>query len=247
MGLTIHYILKLDGGASDNDVRRLLARARAYALELDAAKVSPLIRLPQDLWWAHSFARVKESSEDEDAYVSVEHLAGYGFTLYPGADCEPANIGLCRYPATIRHAGAVMATGLGSGWSMHGCCKTQYASLHGWDHFFKCHEAVVLMLRYCRSLGIKVKVGDEGGYWSRRSKATLRRKLGEVNALMAAVAGFLKDEGEKNSDIGSVQAPILQHPQFERLEHEGQSGATPHLDALRRAVRRERGRSGAGS
>jgi hypothetical protein len=45
------------------------------------------------------------------------------------------------------HGGpAAISAGAGWGWRLSGCSKTQYASLHGWEHFQRCHCAVVNLL-----------------------------------------------------------------------------------------------------
>ena len=84
---------------------------------------------------------------------------------------------------------------------------------------------MVDLLRALRHLGLELTINDEGGYWPGCSMAALRRNLDEMNGLVAA-AGAWKDRGT------GVVSPIFQHPQFERLEAEGQSQAAPLLEKL---------------
>jgi len=106
----------------------------------------------------------------------------------------------------------------GGAWRLSGFSKTQYASLHGWEHFRRCHVAIVDFLAALRPLGFDVKISDEGHYWPRRSERALREEVDKMNRLIAAVAGEMKDAHEES---GGVQAAIFAHPQFERLEAEG--------------------------
>ncbi len=133
-------------------------------------------------------------------------VAGQLFQVGVGADCEPLWLGLCRYDQR--------------GWRLKSFCKTQYASLHGWEHFRRCHTAVIDLLAGARELGFSVKISDEGGYWPRRDVNALRQNVDEMNAAVAATAGVLKDLAGEH-DGTPVQSPILAHPQFERLEAEG--------------------------
>jgi hypothetical protein len=100
---------------------------------------------------------------------------------------------------------------------LQGFCKTQYASLHGWGHFRRCHTAVIDLLVSIQGPGLTVEIHDEGDYWPGRNLAALRRNLDEINGAVAALAGALKDGEEK------VESPIFRHRNFERLEAEGEA------------------------
>jgi hypothetical protein len=70
------------------------------------------------------------------------------------------------------------------------------------------------------ALGIECQVEDNGQYWKTRDLEQLIEKITEGNLWTAAVMGTLKD-------IASVQsvklvAPIIEYPNFEYLEGEGQ-------------------------
>jgi hypothetical protein len=167
----------------------------------------------------------------------VEHDSGYyfvqprhliAFTTLPGEGCEPANFGLCRYPASItvdsksaRPRKCKVGVKLG-GWTWASFCKTQYASnpeLGGVQNFLQCHLLVIAILDRAKALGLLDEVRDEGGYWEHRDVSALGKEVGHWNALIAGFAGRLKDL------IGDeVAAAITQFPNFEHLEAEGRAG-----------------------
>jgi hypothetical protein len=123
-------------------------------------------------------------------------------------------------------------TGLG-GWRWQRFCKTQFASLHGWEHFRRCHLAIFGLLEEARRLGCRVTVFDEGEYWPGRNEAKLRKNVEEMNCAIAAAAGAMKDF-DKAMDSAGVRSLIFAHPQFERLEAKGAAGK--HVAALRKAL-----------
>jgi hypothetical protein len=118
------------------------------------------------------------------------------------------------------------------GWRLSGCCKTQYASLHGWAHFRRCHTAAVDLLAGLREFGLRVEVNDEGGFWPDRDEVELCRKVERMNGIVAAFAGTLKDATDGDGDP-AVHAPIFAHPQFERIEA---AGVAREGAAIRRAA-----------
>ena len=73
-------------------------------------------------------------------------------------------------------------------------------------------------------------------YWPRCSERQLRRNLGEMNAMVASVAGALKDSADTRHAADRVEAPIFSHPRFERLEAEG--AASPTGQHLREVITR---------
>jgi hypothetical protein len=60
--------------------------------------------------------------------------------------------------------------------------------------------------------GINVTVWDEGQYWETRDQSVLLAELDKMNRLVAGVAGRFYDS------TLSVEAPIFEHRNFERLE-----------------------------
>jgi hypothetical protein len=155
--------------------------------------------------------------------AEIRPVEGFVFRVAVGRDCEPLWLGLCRYPELVETEIGPRKTRLGGRWLFSGFSKTQYASLHGWEHFFRCHRAIIDLLADWRQLGVAVRITDEGGYWPRLSERTLRRNLDQMNGAVAAAAGALKDQCEASQDPRPVVAPIFRHPHFERLEAEGAS------------------------
>jgi hypothetical protein len=93
---------------------------------------------------------------------------------------------------------------------------------------------LTIHLQFWRTLGVQVRIVDEGGYWPRRSEATLRLKLDVLNGLVAATAGALKDSSGVEGRPLLTEAPILKHPRFEHLEH---AGVQRHGAKIAQAVR----------
>lgn len=227
MGLTIHYRLAFHGSsaAAQSAVRALHERAAA----LGFASLDPLaaIRDPAVLasdspggFW------ILDPEETDDRGRLQKLREFHGFTITPGPGCESAEFGLVRYGG---RAAAVRA----ADWSFYAFCKTQYAGAPqagGFDNFFRCHAGLIRLLDHARrKLGFQVRVRDEAGYWRNRDRDRLRAELQSWNELIAAFAGELKD-----ALPGQITGPILNYPQFERLEARGEQ-------ALRAIRRREKG------
>ena len=81
---------------------------------------------------------------------------------------------------------------------------------------------------------LRVKISDEGEYWPRRSLARLRENLEQMNGVVAAAAGALKDA--YGTGDGGVQSPIFAHQNFERLEATGAAQLAPALAQLRQRI-----------
>ena len=79
-----------------------------------------------------------------------------------------------------------------------------------------------------RKIGLTVEVTDEGGYWETHSEEKLRAALEKYDGLLAAVAGVLKDGAQ------SVESPIFERKDFERLEAKGQQEFKEQLSQLAR-------------
>lgn len=229
MGLTVHFKLTAPADRNPAEAQPLVEAMRRVALRFQreglVEKIGPII---SDANILRRFALdwlvlPMPGQPNTSTGVELEPLAGWLFCVDVGRDCEPLWLGLCRYPATVRIAGKELATQRGASWHLSGFTKTQYASLHGWEHFLRCHRSVVQLLAACKTLGLRVQITDEGDYWPRRSVAALRRNLDGMNRLVAAAAGALKDSGEAGA--GKVQSPIFGHREFERLEAEGTQNA----------------------
>jgi hypothetical protein len=161
-----------------------------------------------------------ERASQDDLFGAAMPLRGWLVNVWPGAGCESAKLGLCQYPRRILFRGQSVPTGFKGGWQFQSFCKTQYAGEHGWETFLKCHLLVVSLLDFWRGLGVRVKVNDEGGYWETRSVKKLRAELGGYDRLVAAMGGMFKDACGEGDGL-SVESPIFDYKNFERLEHEG--------------------------
>lgn len=246
MGLTLHHRCyapdTLTAQAANAIVQRWYETAERFAAEQRIEQVLPISHEPADLErWATMWKIQPHPADAESSMgIQVRPLAGWVFPVEIGSDCELLWIGLCRYPATVTHSGRKVPTALGNGWRFQRSCKTQYASLHGWEHFRRCHVAALDLLQTGRHLGVRVHIEDEGGYWPGCDEAKLHSELTRMNRVVAAMAGALKDEAESSSQqSGAVDSPIFRHPQFERLEAEGKHEHREAVDAAIRAWRED--------
>lgn len=233
MGLTIHYSLK-SASRSARQARTLVEQLRQKALDLPLTHVGDIVELSGDecdfqqhhkgdpIRWLLVQSEAHITLADDLYYrVPPRHLIA--FETFPGNGCEPANFGLCRYPAYFEVEDdfgepARIRTGR-SGWSWKSFCKTQYASnpdSGGIENFLRCHLSVIKLLDYAQPLGILDEVRDEGNFWETRDMKSLAEEIGTWNSVIAGFAGQMKDL------LGNgVQAAITKFPNFEHLEAEG--------------------------
>ncbi len=237
MGLTIHYTLRLAGEHSAAGVKALVARARAFALKNAVQELTPLIRVGPDFIMGIHWLPLPDTPDGAATCAEVPPQDGWVFSAKLGEGCERLLLGLCRYPATVTHRGRVLRTRVDKGWRLSFFCKTQYASVHGWENFLRCHRTAIELLQFWRTLGVQVRIVDEGGSWPRRSEATLRQKLDVLNGLVAATAGALKDLPGVGGRPVLTEAPILKHPRFEHLEHAGVQRYGAKIEQAVRAIR----------
>jgi hypothetical protein len=217
MGLTIHYELR-QASNSIKKARSVVEALHQRAGELPFEEVGPIVHLQGEAcdpaqykddaearWLAlQADCWLKDKRNQPYAEVPAREILAFG-TL-PGEGSEPANIGLCRYPAVVTHRGKEVKTRQGSGWHWRSFCKTQYAynpTYGGIKHFLKCHLSVVKLLDYAKELGVLVDVSDEGDYWENRDLTGLAKQVGEQSALIAASIGALNDLFK-----GQIEAPI---------------------------------------
>src|SRR6266567_1733916 len=181
MGLTIHFKLvappDTDAARAGELVRAMRRRAQGFKQRGRVDDVLPIGDDEEALRWATQYKSVPHPwKRGFTSGIEIRAEAGFLFPVAVGEDCEPLWLGLCRYPKTVLLEGRRHRTDL-SGWRCHGFSKTQFASLHGWEHFRRCHTAVVDLLAGMRRLGLHVGITDEGDFWPSRSFATLRRNL----------------------------------------------------------------------
>jgi hypothetical protein len=229
MGLTIHYELRLPGTLDDTAALDMLERLRAHALTLGADGVSDICTLSgadlcsdrdEDVW---TFERLIQFvaeclwESQDDAREPVDPTAAVGaaaFLVKPGNESESAVFGLVRpRPGAIANWGYEEDI---RNWCWQSFCKTQYAANVSDEHFLRCHLMVVEILDEAKRLGFTVTVHDEGLYWDTRSTDSLLAELRRSNQIIARFAGALHDA---NPEL-DLQAPIFEHPDFERLETE---------------------------
>lgn len=243
MGLTVHFKLAAPAECSAAQAKRLVESMRRVALRFQReGLLDRVLPISSEATTLRRFARdwlMLPVPGEENTATGVEVCPAQGFLFCAGVgeDCEPLWLGLCRYPETVLYQGHKLPTKTGAGWRLAGFSKTQYASLHGGEHFLRCHRAVVDLLAALRTLGVRVKISDEGGYWPRRSVTALRRNLDAMNGLVAATAGALKDWDEAGNGQSRVESPIFAHQHFERLEAEGAARVGAALKQLRAAIR----------
>jgi hypothetical protein len=227
MGLTIHYDLKTDL-TKPQDVRQLVETIRQHALDMPFKELCEINEFtePETRW---------DNKDDPDRWLKIQsagHVsAGHthytipalniiAFSTLPGDGCEPANFGLCRYPAYFKTEKGRKATRL-NGWRWHSFCKTQYASdptCGGVENFLRCHLLVIKMLDFIKQTGlIEVEVSDESDYWQNRDVKKLVEEVGEWNEFVAGLASELRSTAEGKS----IVAPITGFPNFEHLEAKG--------------------------
>ncbi len=234
MGLTIHY--KITPRQRIDARRAQSIAAAAHDAVAGLTKDSPYAHLsdlkpadPEDPWLECRFFRKVDTHTTRG--FCVPPLRGFYFDLDRAQDCETARFGLCEYPATFRgEDGRRLRTGIG-GWRFHAFCKTQYASLHGWEPFFASHKLVIEAALVWGKVGCDVTLIDEGNYWPGENVEELRVSLNTMNGIVAALGGAMKDAADDGGS--SIQSPIFAHPRFEHLETEGMAA---HAVAIRDTV-----------
>lgn len=159
-------------------------------------------------------------------------------------------------------------TGLASGWHYSTFCKTQYASEFGIPNFLRCHLCVIHLLdRIAQLPTMKVETNDEGKYgrswytddpWAeervytwhegRHDVKALVEEVAEWNQMIAATFGALNDMMKVAHPGIGAEAPIMEYPDFERLEFKGQQNLqylAPFLQAMKRLADEHRAKSAA--
>ena len=250
MGLTIHYQLKAPAGSGRVEVQRLMSAAncaawrrtgrkgfRAGGWEGWDAERRRLARRWRTVPLPGEHTNVLGLCRPCHYELEIEPVDGWMFAVDVGKGCEPLWVGLCRYPASVpvpsrlavelgpEDRRRTLRTGLAGGWYYRGFAKTQFASLHGWEHFRSCHVGIIEFLAELKTLGWGVRLNDEADYWPRRSVAALRVQLDQMNGRIAAVAGALKDLDGETGGANRIQSPIFAHPGYEHLEAQGAADA----------------------
>ena len=231
MGLTIHYQLEAKVRTPDK-ARELVQRLRQRAVDLPFKEVSNIADYRADEANLDHVARdhphrwlliqAEGSLEQGEQYFRIPPERVIAFSTQPGEGCEPANFGLCSYPAFIQFAEngrtRKLRTGL-TDWSWSSFCKTEFASnpsFGGVEHFLRCHLAVVRMLDFAKDMGILHGVTDESDYFEKRDLVVLSK--GRWQTMKPGWSDRLKDMfGDE------VAAQLEKSPIFEQSNHNNRS------------------------
>lgn len=253
MGLTINFALRAHSGIAATGAADIVKRMRETACRFQREgridRVSSMRAASAGMFGLSEYLIVKLPDDPHTSRgIEVPPEQGHVFIVTLGKGCEPLILGLCRYPAEVTDHDTGRARRVRrTGWRISGACKTQYASLHGWAHFRRCHTAAVDLLAEFRSLGLHMKISDEGGYWPDNDEASLRAGVERMNHLVAGMAGALRDASDEE-DGTPVQSPIFEHPEFERIEAESVAKEGKAIaDAVRQVRKLRPGRDEAGS
>ncbi|MGG6265425.1 hypothetical protein ACQ4M3_24410 [Leptolyngbya sp. AN03gr2] len=225
MGLNISYNLSLTAGV--DQAREIVLALRQKALDLAFTQVDEFVELQgeachfdmDDREDPHIFLKLRGLKPTVIAMNGMSWKDStylLAFDTLPGQGCETAAFGF----ATHNKIQAV------NDWIWTGFCKTQYASnseYGGREHFIRCHLALVKLLDESQKLGVRCEVDDQGNYWNTRSIFELTAALNAQNVFMAATMGSIKNALDSTA---TLQAPILDYPNFEYLEAEGRSSLT---------------------
>jgi hypothetical protein len=197
--------MRIAGGPHSVTVDSVLNTLRDRALTLSFETVLPVVRYGETPGYLEFFAEgVAEIRFRKPKSLACDLRRARGFLINPGDECEPFTFGFLPRSSGAKH----------HDWVWWSACKTQYASNISEEHFLRCHTGIVAMLDHAATLGVELDVSDEGEFWETRSEERLLQHLRQYNHLMAAFAGRLTDVLGDDA----IQAPILEHPEFERIE-----------------------------
>jgi hypothetical protein len=146
MGLTFSYEFRLPVRYPSEDVNLVLQRLKLRAERLGFVRISPTYEgvvdfLPDDwrrLFNVFAYVNSESIGDDERSYSGDVNTVR-GFLAMPGKGAEAASFGFMRRQFDDDGSGE---------WFWLGCCKTQYASVHGEQHFLDCHLRMVDMMEY---------------------------------------------------------------------------------------------------
>lgn len=223
MGLTISYKLR-SSEQNINNIHQQVLALQSIAKDLGFMDVGEIIVLknqectidmnddgndPNIELKVHASEITAIDKGGKFSFRHPSHIIG--FTLIPGKGCSMADIGFRVYPD-------------GDGvWTWFGYCKTQYASnpeYGGLENFVTSHLKIIDLLDAAEAMGIECDVTDNGNYWQSRDRALLASTINENNLFTAVAMGAMKDVA--TSQNATLAAPILDFPNFEYLEGDGQ-------------------------
>jgi hypothetical protein len=225
MGLTISYRLRLIAPTIDI-VHEKVAALRTIAQKLAFMEVGEIVALQgqecvidmeDDSQDPHLELKVHGSEItgiDQGGKFSFRHPSQIiGFRVLPGEGCSGADFGFRIYTDQDDT----------QKWTWFSYCKTQYASnseYGGLENFLTCHLRMIHLLDAAQKHGIECDVTDNGDYWEKRDLKALGSTVTSDNQMMAMIMGAFKDIA--SAQDATLEAPILDFPNFEYLEGEGQ-------------------------
>lgn len=210
MGLSLHWEWLAPTDLAPDAARKLVHALREAACDCGFAEVSEVVEATVDRHattdaeaidraWALSTGMVTLPTPptlmglpDVGAHLRIPPAVVWAFRgSSPGA--EDAAFGLAAYPATVTLGLHAHPTDL-PGFRWAGGCSTQGAVKRGGaPAFLKAHRAVVLTLDRARALGVRVKVRDDGEFWTTRDPKVLLDKLEHWEGLVAALGRARRD------------------------------------------------------
>ena len=230
MGLTVHYNFK-SSSRSLTAARKIVEQLRQKALDLPVQSVGEIVEFVgndcdfhnQPREHPHRWLLIQAEGFliKGDHHVPVPAKAVVAFTVMLGDGSEPANFGLCQYPAAVEFNGKPVRTGM-AGWRWSSFCKTQYSSspdCGGVENFLRCHLSLVALLDRAKELGVLGNLNDEGGFFEKRDVKALVTEVGQWNQMIAGAVGRMKD-----AFAGTIEAEITKFSNYEHLEAKGREG-----------------------
>ena len=228
MGLAITYTLKLNS-ATIEEAREKMMSLRNFALTFPFVEIESFVELAgkdciaddnnrdNDVNYLLKLRAIRLDGatvkDGEPVFLTTDPTYILAFNTLPGKGSSTALFGLALY-SEIQEK---------NDWYWKNYCKTQSASnpdYGGVENFVRCHTFVIAILDEMQKLGISCKVSDGSNYWENRNLEELIRNVTDSNMIVAAVMGAFKNA------LGgqyTTQAPVLDYPNFEYLEAEGQN------------------------
>ena len=183
MGLTVHFKFvappDTDAARARELVRALRRRALGFKRRGRVTGVLPIGDDAEALRWAAQYKSVPHPTwPDSQTGIEIPAEGGFIFPATVGEGCEPLWLGLCCYPKTVVLGDRRYRTNLPN-WSFAGCTKTQYASLHGWEHFRRCHTGWWICW-----------LAD--GNWASRLRSTMKANTGRTGRCRSCAPNSIK-------------------------------------------------------
>ena len=165
---------------------------------------------------------------DIDAHMTLIEPTWSCYFIAQLNGCDPVTAGLASHidKVKVQREFSIdeVRTNLGGKMAWQCKCETLNAMLPqigGWDNFFKQHTTVLKFLEKIEKLGLELDVWDQGKFWETTNPDLLRDELRRSAAITAHTVGYMKDRLREHPELAD-EIPLLKHPEFERLEAEGE-------------------------